>query len=101
MNRSPIAPYLPQPICLDGIELGAHLTDLVEALARNAHDVWAVQRIADGWTLGTTRSDREKTHPCLVEYDDLPVREKVYDRKLVLSTIRAILAMGYTVSKNA
>src|SRR5438445_3269136 len=101
MTRSTMPAYQPQPIALDGVEVEDCLCDLVEALARNAHDVWALQRLADGWAFGAERCDRNKTHPCLVEYDELPESEKAYDRNLVSSTVRAIIALGYTLSKNA
>jgi ryanodine receptor 2 len=91
--------YQPQPIAIDGIHVGEDLNDLIEALARNAHEVWALQRLADGWTLGESRSDKAKTHPCLVSYEELPENEKEYDRIVVRSTIRAILALGFRVSR--
>jgi len=98
--RSKRKDYRPRPILIDGIAVGDELTGLVEALARNAHDVWAIQRLADGWTFGKERNDKTKKHPCLVDYDDLPESEKAYDRNVVLSTVRAIIALGFTVSKN-
>jgi RyR domain len=100
MARSAMPAYQPRPIPLDGVEVEDDLAQLVELLARNAHDVWAFQRLADGWTFGNERCDSRRTHPCLVEYDELPESEKAYDRNLALSTIRAIIALGYTVSKN-
>src|SRR2546425_816815 len=35
----------------------------------NAHEIWAQQRLADGWTYGPTRDDAAKRHPCLLAYD--------------------------------
>jgi hypothetical protein len=92
-------PYEPRPISIDGVEIELELTELVEALARNAHDVWALQRLADGWSWGEQRCDTAKTHPCLVHYDELPDSEKVYDLNVVSSTIRAIIALGFRISR--
>jgi len=50
---------------------------LSEHLARNAHDIWARQRLADGWNSGPGRDDAAKEHPCLVPYKDLPESEKL------------------------
>jgi RyR domain len=101
MTPSARPAYFPQPIPLDGIEVGDDLSDLIESLARNAHDVWALQRFADGWIFGEKRCDDTKTNPCLVDYDELPEGEKLYDRKIVTSTLRAMIALGYSVSKIA
>jgi len=68
-------------------------------LARNAHDIWARQRLADGWRFGPRRDDAKKEHPCLVPYEDLPESEKVYDRSAAMETLKAILALGYRIMK--
>jgi hypothetical protein len=99
MNSRKLAQYQPEPISLEDVEIGTELTELVEALARNAHDVWACQRLADGWIWGEERNDAAKTHPCLVDYDDLPYSEKVYDLNVVSSTIRAMIALGFRISR--
>lgn len=91
-------PYQPTPIPTAGIELPPALVALTERLAENAHDLWARQRLDDGWTHGPQRDDRAKTHPCLVPYADLPDSEKAYDRAAALGTLKAILALGYTIT---
>jgi hypothetical protein len=89
--------YEPQPIDTSGVSLPLYLRELSEALAENAHDVWAAQRLRDGWRYGPWRDDRSKRHPCLVPYDQLPESEKEYDRNMVDQTLRAILAREYRV----
>ena len=37
------------------------------------------QKLKDGWQYGETKDDKAKLHPCLVEYEDLPVQQKVKD----------------------
>jgi hypothetical protein len=91
--------YQPRPIDISKIQLPAEITALTERLAENSHDIWASQRIQDGWTYGPTRDDALKQHPSLVPYDELPEAEKVYDRRLALETLRAILALGYKIGK--
>ena len=92
--------YAPAPIRTEGVVIDDGLTPLVEDLARNAHDLWALQRLQDGWSWGEERCDQTKRHPCLVAYDDLPESEKAYDLTLVQGTLKAILALGYTVLKD-
>jgi hypothetical protein len=79
------------------VALPDSLNDLVEMLSLNNHDVWAQQRIMEGWQFGDVRDDQRKTHPDLVPYEQLIESEKEYDRRTVVMTIKAILASGYTI----
>jgi len=81
------------------MELSPELAALTERLAENAHDLWAAQRLRDGWTWGAQRDDKAKKHPCLVPYADLPDSEKEYDRQAAMGTLKAILALGYRIEK--
>jgi hypothetical protein len=91
--------YVPKPIPVETVEIDLSLDELVEALARNAHDLWASQRIAERWTWGPERSDQRREHPGLVEFEALSDTEKEYDRILVRGTLRAILALGYRITR--
>ena len=91
--------YTPQPINTSAVALPESLQALQERLAENAHDVWATQRLAQGWTYGPSRNDATKQHPCLVSYEDLPESEKEYDRKTATETLKAIMALGYRIEK--
>jgi ryanodine receptor 2 len=92
---------VPQPIDTSRVRLPPEIAGLLEALARNAHDHWARQRLAEGWTYGPRRDDARKQHPCLVAYEDLPEEEKAYDRTTASETLKAIIALGYRIAKNA
>lgn len=91
--------YEPQPIDTSGVWLTPEVLALRELLAENAHDHWALQRMADGWTYGPQRDDERKRHPCLVPYEALPESEKEYDRNAAIETLKAILALGYRIEK--
>jgi ryanodine receptor 2 len=91
--------YNPTPIETANVVLPAQLLDLTERLAEHAHDVWAGQRIADGWSYGAHRDDNSKRHPCLVPYESLPETEKQYDRLMAMQTLKAIVALGYRIEK--
>lgn len=90
-------PYAPQPLATRALDLPQDLLDLTERLAENAHDLWAAQRLQDGWTHGPQRDDTAKNHPCLVPYAELPDSEKQYDRQTAMGTLKAILALGYQI----
>jgi len=92
-------PYTPQPIDTSKVKLSPDLLELTELLARNTHEVWATQRLAQGWKYGATRNDVEKLHPCLVAYEDLPESEKEYDRSTAMETLKVIVKLGYKIEK--
>jgi RyR domain len=92
--------YRPEPIPTEHIALSGEILELVELLARNAHEIWASERLRDGWTFGPVRDDTKRQHPCLVPYAQLPEREQDYDRTMVTGSIRAILAFGFTISRS-
>lgn len=89
--------YSPTPMNTAGLELPAELAALTERLAENAHDLWALERMAQGWSYGPTRDDARKLHPCLLPYADLADSEREFDRVTALGTLRAILALGYRI----
>lgn len=91
--------YTPSPLDTSDIVLPESLTPLIEALAENVHDTWAKGRMDAGWTYGPVRDDAKKQNPCLVPYLELPESEKTYDRGTAISTLKAILKLGFTISE--
>src|SRR5882724_7466560 len=64
--------YQPAPIDTHAVKLPPRLAQLTEKLAEHTHDVWATKRLEDGWTVGPHRDDKNKKHPSLVPYSELP-----------------------------
>ena len=95
MNKN----YIPQPVDTTDVQLPEDLSDLVEQMAKNVHEVWAQSRMEQGWTWGAERSDALKQHPCLVAYEDLPEVEKAYDRDTALATLKLICKLGFKIMK--
>lgn len=91
--------YQPQPIDTSDVVLPEELNSLVELMAKNVHEVWALTRMEQGWTYGEVRNEALKKHPCLLPYDELPEEEKVYDRDTALSTLKLIGKLGFKISK--
>ncbi|MDE5585345.1 MAG: Ryanodine receptor Ryr [Muribaculaceae bacterium] len=79
------------------ILLDAELEELTEAIAENAHDVWARARMDEGWTYGPVRDDARKLHPDLVPYAKLPETEKEYDRIMAMNTLRLVRRLGFDI----
>ena len=98
-TSSKAARYVPTPRDTSAVFLTAEMSALTEELAKNTHEVWAVQRMAEGWRYGPCRDEERREHPGLVSYEDLPDSEKEYDRSTALETLRLILSLGYRISR--
>lgn len=91
--------YNPTPVDTSDVVLQEELLALTEKIAENVHDVWAVGRIAEGWTYGPVKDFEKKTTPQMVAYDELPEGEKEYDRNTALETLKLIVKLGYSIKK--
>lgn len=87
--------YTPQPVDTRSVRLPNSINLLSELLSQNAHEVWAVGRIQQGWRWGPQRDNDELLHPDLVPYEDLTEQDKQYDRDTSMSTLKVITALGY------
>lgn len=90
--------YIPKPLDTSNIVLPDGLNELTESISKNVHEVWAAGRIAEGWKYGPVRDEIKKKHPCLIPYEELSEEEKDYDRATALSTIKYIIAKGYSIN---
>ena len=91
--------YKPNPVDTKDVVLDKELLELVERIAENVHEVWALGRMNDGWTYGAYRDDEKKETPCLVPYDELSESEKQYDRNTAMETIKLVIKLGYSIEK--
>ena len=99
INHKDMKTYNPKPIDLSDVELTEDLNELREAIAENAHDGWAVERQAQGWTYGDQRDDNKKETPCMVPYSLLPDSEKTFDRDMAMNTLKLVRKLGYDLIK--
>lgn len=86
--------YRPQPIDTSNVDL-SDKQHLIEAMARNAHEIWAELRMRDGWTYGPARDDVRKLHPCLVRFEELEESDRAYDRAMMMEILKAAVVMGF------
>lgn len=91
--------YIPQPVDTGGVRLPEELAQLAEVIAKNVHEVWAENRIRQGWTYGEQRNEVARTHPCLVPYEELSEEEKDYDRNTSMATLKLIMKLGFKITK--
>jgi len=94
-----IKDYEPHPINVDSIPLNGDLEQLQDAIAENAHNVWAQARIKEGWTYGKEFDDAKKQDPTLMPFTALPDSEKEYDRLTAFNTIKLVKKLGFDIVK--
>ena len=72
--------YKPSPLDLAQVTMTEKLEDLVELLAENTHNVWARDRIKNGWTYGVSEDNQHKRSPHLVPYNQVDLHIKKANR---------------------
>jgi len=50
-----------------------------EAGPAASHESWMEQKIFDGWKYGDIKDSETKTHPCIVDFDELPKEQQAKD----------------------
>ena len=70
------APKYQRDSCKAGVQF--HL-DNPDALPMDAHSNWLRDKEVDGWAYGPTKNTKEKLHPCMVPFADLPKAQQIKD----------------------
>lgn len=91
--------YTPLPLELDDINLPKEIMGLLEMIAENVHEVWAFDKMKEGWIYGKQTDSTKKTHSNLVPYNQLSEADKDYDRKTALNSLKIIYKLGYKIEK--
>ncbi|XP_056666198.1 ryanodine receptor 3 isoform X3 [Monodelphis domestica] len=89
--------YKPSPLDLSDVKLLPPQEILVDKLAENAHNVWAKDRIKQGWTYGIQQDLKNKRNPRLVPYALLDERTKKSNRDSLREAVRTFIGYGYNV----
>ncbi|KAH3855014.1 hypothetical protein DPMN_097574, partial [Dreissena polymorpha] len=92
------APFVPQPVDTGNVQLPVYVECVRDKLAENLHEVWAMNKIDQGWSWGEIREDTRKKNPSLTSFEKLPMSEKKYVVTVAFETLRTLLALGYHVS---
>lgn len=71
------------------------LEELVEQLAENTHNIWAKERIQQGWTYGLNEDMDLKRSPHLVAYTHVDEVIKKANWDTASETVRTLLVYGY------
>ena len=58
-----------------------------------SHESWLEEKRADGWKYGPVKDPTKKEHPCFVQFDQLPVEQRLKDY-LFGAIVRAFVEAG-------
>uniref|UniRef100_A0A3B3RB91 Ryanodine receptor 2 n=1 Tax=Paramormyrops kingsleyae TaxID=1676925 RepID=A0A3B3RB91_9TELE len=89
--------YKPAPMDLSHIKLSSSQEAMVDKLAENAHNVWARDRIRQGWTYGIQQDVKNRRNPRLVPYALLDERTKKSNKDSLREAVRTLLGYGYNL----
>ncbi|XP_016323833.1 ryanodine receptor 2 [Sinocyclocheilus anshuiensis] len=89
--------YKPAPMDLSHIKLASTQEAMVDKLAENAHNVWARDRIRQGWTYGVQQDIKSKRNPRLVPYVLLDERTKKSNKDSLREAVRTLLGYGFNL----
>ncbi|XP_047459189.1 ryanodine receptor 2 isoform X2 [Mugil cephalus] len=89
--------YRPAPVDLSQVFLTSAHEEVVNLLAENEHNVWARDRVRQGWTYGGQQDIKAKRSPYLVPYSLLDERTRRVGRESVRDAVCILLAYGYSL----
>jgi len=82
------APKWQKDSAIDGVE---NLIKNPAFTAQQSHENWVRHKCAEGWIFGDKKSEKFKTHPCIIRYDLLSEDQKIKDhifRSIVLGFLK-------------
>lgn len=85
-----VRPYTPHPEYVAHIKLPEDIMPIADMLAENAHDIWAIKRLADG------NYDPSYMKP----FCELNKKQRNMDYPTALNTIKLLYKLGFTITKN-
>ncbi|OWK63131.1 Ryanodine receptor 2 [Lonchura striata] len=97
LNYQLLSGYKPAPMDLSFIKLTPSQEAMVDKLAENAHNVWARDRIRQGWTYGIQQDVKNRRNPRLVPYALLDDRTKKSNKDSLREAVRTLLGYGYNL----
>ena len=51
-----------------------------KAKPSDQHEAWLKSKLEEGWVYGKVKDLEKKTHPCIVEYNELPLFQRKKDK---------------------
>lgn len=64
---------------------------------KDSHESWLAEKEADGWVYGKDKDATNKTHPCMVSFDELPCEQQLKDVLFFATSTHLLEAKGVEV----
>lgn len=92
--------YCPNPIDVSGVTLSPDLEELIDTIAENTHNVWAVDKIKKNPGIRYAPKDENGNeiqghNHFLLPYSELSSEDKEYDIQMATQTIKLLKRIGY------
>lgn len=79
----------------DTVKLGVELHLNNDTGPAASHESWMAQKVKDGWVYGDIKDPGNKTHPCIVPFEDLPRAQQAKDY-IFRSVVHAVHSLQST-----
>ena len=89
--------YKPAPLDLTHVRFTEKMEELVETLATNSHNLWATERIKQGWTYGYELDLKNKRNFRLVPFALLDETAKQSNRNTIRELVITLMGYGYAI----
>ncbi|TRY95484.1 hypothetical protein DNTS_003975, partial [Danionella cerebrum] len=89
--------YKPAPVDQSCVVLTASQEELVDKLAENKHNIWARERVKQGWSYGLQQDVKYKRSNQLVPFNLLDEKHKQTCRDAMRDALGTLLGFRYTV----
>lgn len=76
-----------------------HFSVIAEQFAKKIHEDWMNERSNKGWRYGERRSDEDKTHPLMKNWEQLSESEKEIKPSLVRDFIKVLKDNGFKITR--
>jgi hypothetical protein len=70
------APEWQKNSAIEGVKLAMNNTNISP---EKLHAAWVHYKISNGWKYGLDKDEKEKKHPCLLPYAELPAEQRAKD----------------------
>ena len=67
-----------------------HVVNNPKASEDDSHKSWLKEKVDNGWVYGTVKDTIKKTHPCIVNYEDLP-KDQQFKDKLFITIVKSFM----------
>lgn len=100
MDKSPVDKKTPdrpgKPFKTKDVVLSRGVMSMVDFVAQNSHEMWAKNKISQGFVYGNDMNNSEiKQSPLLVPYDNLPAKERAANRNSARQLLKSIFSLDF------